>query len=93
MGGTSLRNEGREGREHAHRLQALGRATLDLLSIQRLRMVNGVGWHALDERVLRVRKGVEAYMDLRSLDNSESQPTRPSSLRDLPPWFYCESEV
>ncbi len=27
-------------------------------------MVNGVGWHALDERVLRVRKGVEAYTEL-----------------------------
>ena len=59
---------------------------------QAVNRVNGVGWHALDERVLRVRKGVEAYMDLRSLDNSESQPTRPSFLRDVPPWFYCESK-
>ncbi len=31
---------------------------------QAVNKVNGVGWHALDERVLRVRKGVEAYTEL-----------------------------
>ncbi len=35
------------------------------LKYNSLRKRNGVGWHALDERVLRVRKGVEAFTELK----------------------------